>query len=44
MAVYVLYKVVRGEYFYWPRIEGIVAPILALPARVFIKVIVDFSG
>ena len=44
MALYLVFKLARGDFFWWPRVEGALLVIMSLVARVSVKVIVDFSG
>ena len=44
MLLYLAWKLVRRDFMYWVRIEGSLGVIVSLFARIFIKVIVDFSG
>ena len=44
IVVYLAYKIVRKDYFYWVRVEGPLAFLLAFFNRIIIKIIVDFSG
>ena len=44
ILLFLAWKLLRGDFLYWVRVEGIFdAPLSAL-ARVVIKVIVDFTG
>ena len=38
-----LYKLLRRDFYYWPRLEGMLSVIMALIARTLLKVIVDFT-
>jgi len=44
MALYLLVKIVRGDFIWWPRIEGFDVPASSLLSRVIVKLVVDFSG
>ena len=41
---FVVYKVVRGDFLYWVRVEGPLGVLLSLITRSIVKVVVDFSG
>jgi len=44
MALYLLQKVLRGDFHYWLPIDGAVGLVLSLLARVIVKTIADFTG
>ena len=44
MIIYLLLKIARQDFFYWVRVEGLLALLLAFFDRIVVKVIVDFSG
>ena len=44
MLLFFLYKLARGDFLYWVRVEGSVGVITSFLARVVVKVIADFSG
>ena len=44
MALYLLQKVVRGDFHYWMPIEGAFGLFMSLLARVLVKTITDFTG
>ena len=41
---YLVYKIARRDFWYWVRVEGAMAVVLALSERVFVKTITDFTG
>jgi len=43
VLLYLIYKVVRSDYFYWTRVEGGLAIVLSLIERTLVKLIADFS-
>jgi len=43
-VLYLIYKIVRRDFWWWPQIEGNLKPVLAICTRVIVKVIVDFTG
>jgi len=43
VGTYLLYKLLRRDFYYWPRLEGMLSVIMALIARTLLKVIVDFT-
>jgi len=44
ILLYLAYKLVRRDFFYWPRLGTKFAIILGLINRTVVKVVVDFSG
>jgi len=44
MGLYLLQKVLRGDFHYWTPIDGVVGLIVSLVARMGIKTITDFTG
>ena len=44
MAIYLLFKIARNDFFYFLRIDGPLAVVIALFERVFAKIILDFTG
>ena len=44
ILLYLVWKIFRRDFFYWVRIEGPLAFLLAFFNRIVVKVIVDFSG
>ena len=42
--VYLSYKILRRDFFYWVRIDGFLALVIAFFTRILVKIIVDFSG
>ena len=44
MLFYLAWKILRRDFWYWPKLDGIFAILLALFDRILAKVIVDFSG
>ena len=44
MIIFLVWKILRRDFFYWVRIEGPLAFLLAFFNRILIKIIVDFSG
>ena len=43
-AIFLLFKIARRDFFYWVRVEGLWALLLAFFERTIVKIIVDFSG
>jgi len=43
LGAYLLYKLLRRDFYYWLRLEGVLSVIMALIARTVVKVIVDFT-
>ena len=44
LVIYLAYKIARGDFLYWPRIDGAVAVIFSSLTRFFGLIIVNFSG
>ena len=44
IGLFFLYKIVRRDFYWWPRLSGVLAILGSLISRVVTKVIVDFSG
>jgi len=44
ILMYMLYKIVRRDFYWWPRLDGKVAVFSGIVARVIVKIIVDFTG
>ena len=44
MIIFLVWKILRRDFFYWVRIEGPLAFLLAFFNRFVVKIIVDFSG
>ena len=44
MTFYLAWKIFRRDFFYWVRVEGQLAFLLACLERIVVKIIVDFSG
>ena len=44
MLLYLVWKLVRSDFMAWFPVEGSLGLFLSLVYRVFVKVIVDFSG
>jgi len=44
MALYLLQKVVRGDFYYWVPIDGVFGLLFSLLLRVGVKTITDFTG
>ena len=44
MMLYLAWKVLRKDFMYWVRVEGLLGVIVSFVERIIIKVIVDFSG
>jgi len=42
MLVYLAFKTARGDFYYWPRLDGAMAFILSFLTRMVVKVVVDF--
>ena len=43
VGAYLLYKLLRRDFYYWPRLEGVLSVITSLLERTLAKVIVDFT-
>ena len=44
VLLYLAWKLLRGDFLYWVRVEGVLGVILSALERVFVKVVVDFTG
>jgi len=44
VAVYLVVKVARNDFWFWPRVEGVAGVFASLLQRLVTKVIVDFTG
>ena len=44
MILYLAFKAARGDFYYFLRLEGFFGFVVSLLDRIFVKVIVDFSG
>jgi len=44
VLLYLVYKIVRNDVWYWPRLDGCVTIVVSIIERIFVKIIVDFSG
>ena len=44
VLLYLAWKLLRGDFLYWVRVEGIFGASLSTLARVLVKVVVDFTG
>ena len=43
VGVYLLYKLLRRDFYYWPRLEGVLSVVTAFVVRTLGKVITDFT-
>ena len=43
MALYCLWKVFQKDFRYWLRLDGVIAWVVSIIARFFIKILVDFT-
>ena len=43
VGAYLLYKLLRRDFYFWPRLEGVLSVIIALLFRTLVKVIADFT-
>jgi hypothetical protein len=44
MGIYLLYKLLRRDFYYWMPLEGAVGIFLSLLMRIVVKVVTDFTG
>jgi len=44
MVLYLLFKIMRGDFYYWVKLDGHIATIISFIHCVIVKVIMDFSG
>ena len=43
LFIYLLYKIVRSDFYYWMNIHGVIGFLIACSMRVIIKIIADFT-
>ena len=43
VGTYLLYKLLRRDFYYWPRLEGMFSVIISLTERTVAKVVLDFT-
>ncbi len=43
VGAYLLYKLLRRDFYFWVRLEGVLSVIIPLIERTLVKVIVDFT-
>jgi len=43
VGAYLLYKLLRGDFYWWVRLEGVLSVIVAFVVRTLVKVITDFT-
>jgi len=43
VGAYLLYKIVRRDFYYWVRLEGVLSVIISLVERTLVKTITDFT-
>ena len=44
ILLFLAWKIFRGDFLYWVRVEGVLGVILSIIERLFVKVVVDFTG
>jgi len=44
VGAYLLYKIARRDFWWWGRVKGVLAVVLALSDRILVKTITDFTG
>ena len=44
VVFYIVYKTMRNDFLYWPRVEGYLAFVISFFSRIVVKIVVDFSG
>jgi len=44
MGLYLLFKIVRGDFFYWVPLTGFLEIVVSLHERIISKVIVDYTS
>ena len=44
MGLYLLFKIVRGDFFYWLPLSGFLEIVLSFTLRVASKVVVDYTS
>ena len=43
VGAYLLYKLLRRDFYFWPRLDGVLSVIISLLERTLTKVIMDFT-
>ena len=44
LTLYMIYKVLRGDFFWFAKLDGALAIILSFIERICVKIIVDYTG
>ena len=44
ILLYLMWKLLRGDFLYWVRVEGVFGVMFSLVVRILVKVVVDFTG
>jgi len=44
MLFYLQYKIMRHDFYWWPRVSGVRAVVFGFFVRIIVKIIVDYSG
>ena len=44
MAIYIAYKLLRGDFFYWIRLDGALAIVGSSVVRFLVKIVADYTG
>ena len=44
ILLFLAWKLLRGDFLYWLRVEGVLGVFGSFLVRVFVKVVVDFTG
>jgi len=43
VGAFLLYKLLRRDFYFWVRLEGILSVVLAFFVRTFVKIVTDFT-
>ena len=43
VGAFLLYKLLRRDFYFWVRLEGILSVVLAFLVRTFVKIVTDFT-
>ena len=44
LSLYLAYKLLRGDFYYWMKLDGVLAIVVPSVQRVLVKIIVDYTG
>ena len=44
VTLYMIYKLSRGDFYYWIQLDGALAIFISIIKRVLVKVVTDYTG